>query len=423
MGGDREYRGQGPDPEVSRGRLAPGADERARGQQREQAEQRVGAPFLAVVDEEGVERDERGRDHGNPSETEPPRDERSDGNHRGSEERRQGPQADLADPEDARPSPGHDVVERRRALAVGNRVERLAQRPVQDMSGRDGLVVVEGLHIERCETQRSAGERDQQYQLQVRITAKTLHPASYSCCRWRGGRWHDGVLAPARDSRPQGAHEDMQSGAFGMTDDTRSRQGLGSLLPRGWRPVGRPAHHRRDRDLRQRRGGSRASLAGHSGRLGAAGARGLALHADPVRRLLQPRAHPHQCRRGRRPRDRLGRSPAARPGPPGWSEPELLRLDRPATRLVDHRDADRELRLPRLSALRIPARLPRARRGSRLRRRRLLARPAPARLRHRCGLRHQGGRGIRRPGGRVLHPEPAALRGDRRAAGPQLVCS
>ena len=41
--------------------------------------------------------------------------------------------------------------------------------------------------------------------------------------------------------------------------------------PRGWRPLGRPADHRRDRHLRQRRGGRRAPLARHARSAGRGG--------------------------------------------------------------------------------------------------------------------------------------------------------
>ena len=120
---------------------------------------------------------------------------------------------------------------------------------------------------------------------------------------------------------------------------------------RGWRALGRPAHHRRHRDLRSAPGWPPSAAGRRRGRLGAAGAGDLALHADPVRRLLQPRPHPHQHRPGRRPGDRLGGAPdrvrhrlaRRRAGCCGWT--------RPRRGLVDPGDADRELRLPRLSAL------------------------------------------------------------------------
>ena len=72
----------------------------------------------------------------------------------------------------------------------------------------------------------------------------------------------------------------------------------------------------------------------------------------------------------------------------------LLRLDRPATGSLITATLIANSGYLGYPLCRIAARLPRARRGRRLRRRRLVARAAPARLRHRCGLRHQGRRGI-----------------------------
>ena len=191
----------------------------------------------------------------------------------------------------------------------------------------------------------------------------------------------------------------------------------------GWRRGSAPGRNRacgvrlltnrRDRRLGRRRVGGRAPLAGERGGAGPVSAGLLAVHADPVRRLLQPRPGRDRHRRRRRPGDRLGGDPRA--GGPRLARRQPAAASQPSRdRHPDHRDPRPELRLPRLSAGRLPARLRRARRGGGLRHRRSGAVAAAARLRHRGGLRTKA---ARRSGNGSSPSSRATRRSTRRSPG------
>ena len=166
------------------------------------------------------------------------------------------------------------------------------------------------------------------------------------------------------------------------------------------------------------RGRRRAAVAGPRCRLGPAGAGRSRCTRSSRSSSSSIWPAPRSTPTWRGARDRLGGDPARR-------RARLARRRSPARarparhRLADRRHAGAELRLPRLSAGRLAARLPRPRQGGRLRHRRGGPVPAAARLRDRSGFRDQGRRGLPQAAGRVLHPEPAAVRGDRRPARPR----
>ncbi len=127
----------------------------------EEREQRVGARLLRVPDEERARCDERGCDDArSPGHEDDPGAVR-DRDRRRPRERGERPQANLAEPEDLRPRPGHDVVEVRRRLGPRDLAEDVREAAIEQRR-RDELVEPEALPVEGGEAQDGAeqGERE-----------------------------------------------------------------------------------------------------------------------------------------------------------------------------------------------------------------------------------------------------------------------
>jgi len=155
---------------------AAGLFERAQPQQRrqraEQRQQRVRAGLLAEPHEHRVHRGERRGDQRRAVAAEPAPERPHDRDRRRAQQCRQRAQPRLAGPEQLRPQPGEDVVQRRGRLAVGQRVKHAAQLRRHELR-RDRLVVPEALGVERRESQRrgrGAGERQREHEAPATCT-------------------------------------------------------------------------------------------------------------------------------------------------------------------------------------------------------------------------------------------------------------
>ena len=159
----RRDRERGHDPPGG-GAAGPRLLERAQPQQRrergERDEQRVRAGLLAEPHEQRVDGDDRRRHEPRALAADPASERPHDRDRRRPDERRQRPQTDLAGAEDLRPEPAQHVVQRRRRLAIGDRVEHPREVHPHELRG-DRLVVPQALRVERREAQHRAGNADE----------------------------------------------------------------------------------------------------------------------------------------------------------------------------------------------------------------------------------------------------------------------
>ncbi len=159
VGGERQPRGDPPEGEVPATPIAPGADAEEQGGRGEEGEQRVGPRLLGVPEQHRVDGDQRRRHQAGAAAAQLDPDEvrDRDGCHPG--QRRERAQPELAGSRHLGPEPGQRVIERRRRLAVADRVHRVAEAAGQDADGGDDLVVVVALDAERGEAQQRRDRR------------------------------------------------------------------------------------------------------------------------------------------------------------------------------------------------------------------------------------------------------------------------
>ena len=167
--GESQRRNGGPPAEVPPVGIAQGPGEEEEGEGGEQEDEGVGAGVLGEPDQHRADRDHRRGDQSHSA-----REGQCDGaqvdddDRSGSGQRRERAQADLADPERARPQPRHQIVEGRRRFAAGDGGEGVEEARVQDADDGDGFVVAVALQVEGREAKRRAERDDPRQHQEVR---------------------------------------------------------------------------------------------------------------------------------------------------------------------------------------------------------------------------------------------------------------